>query len=206
MGQVTENPKLRHEPPEMPGYRLEQRPAIPINRLNLLSIPLAIMFGAVFYVVGIQLQPAGETLEWGGYFGLLILIMLILIGVPIAHEAVHGVVARLLGARPFYGIGSGFAYTSFEEPVSPRQYRLITVAPLLVLSSICIVLFPVNPDWFVFILTFAVINAAGAIGDLWILWSIRSLPGNAIIYDLADGYAAFVPVPSHSSSKAELFS
>lgn len=201
--ETSGNPKLRHDPPDLPGYRLEQRPAIPINRLNLLSFPLAIPFGIFFYFIGALLQPGGEVTLDFGLVNLLMFAALLLIGIPVAHEAVHGIVAKLLGARPFYGIGAGYAYTSFEEPVTPRQYRLITVAPLIILSAICIALFPVNPDWFLVILGFATINAAGAIGDLWILWNIRSLPENAIIYDLADGYAAFVPeTERHSDTSA----
>ena len=198
--EATGDPKLRHDPPDLPGYRLEQRPAIPIGRLNLLAFPLAIPFVIIFYFVGALMQPDGVVVLNLGWVNLLVLAIMVVLVVPIAHEAVHGIAAKLLGARPFYGVGSGYAYTSFEEPVSPAQYRLITLAPLTVISFICIILFPLFPDWFLHILGFAVINAAGAIGDLWILWKIRSLPENAIIYDLADGYAAFVPEKQHKSA------
>ncbi len=197
---VSGDPKLRHDPPDLPGYRLEQRPAIPIKRLNLLSFPLAIPFGVFFYFLGALMQPGGVVVLQLGLLNLLILAIIVVIVVPIAHEVVHGLVAKLLGARPFYGVGSGYAYTSFEEPVTPRQYRYITAAPLVILSFVCILLFPLNPDWFMYILGFAVVNAAGAIGDLWILWKIRTLPQSAIIYDLADGFAAFVPEKQHTSA------
>lgn len=191
-GQIAE-PRLRHDPPDLPGYRLKDRPAIPITKLNLLSFPLAIPFGVFFYIIGLLFQPDGEVILRFSLWSMLALALIVLLGVPIAHEAVHGVVAKFVGAKPFYGVGKGYAYTSFEEPVTPRQYKVITAAPLVVLSAICIVLFPLIPSWFLFILGFAVINAAGAIGDLWILNHIRHLPSDALIYDLADGYAAFVP-------------
>jgi hypothetical protein len=186
-------PRLRHDPPEIPGYRIEDRPAIPIKKLNLLSFPLAIPFGVFFYLVGLLLQPGDEVILTFSLWSILILVAIVLLVVPIAHEAVHGIVAKFAGAKPFYGVGQGYAYTSFEEPVTPRQYMIITAAPLVVLSAICIALFPLISGWFLFILAFAVTNAAGAIGDLWILNRIRHLPSNALIYDLADGYAAFVP-------------
>jgi hypothetical protein len=192
-GEPTIEPKLRHDPPDMPGYQLEDRPAIPINRLSLLSFPLAVPFGVFFYVVGSLLQPGDEVVLDFSLFRILIVLLIVLLIVPVLHEVVHGVVAKLLGARPFYGIGKGFAYTSFYEPVSPRQYMLITAAPLVLLSLISIALYPLNDEWFLFILAFTTTNAAGAIGDLWILNRIRHLPSDALIYDLADGYAAFVP-------------
>ncbi len=198
-------PKLRHDPPDIPGYRLEDRPAIPINRLNLLSFPLAIPFGAFFFVVGAFMQPGDEVVINFSLSRILILLGIILIGVPVLHEAIHGIVAKILGARPFYGIGKGFAYTSFHEAVTPRQYMLITAAPLVVLSLISIALFPISENWFLFILAFATTNAAGAIGDLWILLRVRRLPPNALIYDLADGYAAFVPEQGSMRDKTESY-
>jgi hypothetical protein len=194
MSEQTESePKLRHDPPDLPGYRLEDRPAIPISRLNLLAFPLAIPFGVFFFIVGALLQPADQIVLPFSFLSMLILFGIILIGVPLAHEAVHGMVAKILGARPFYGIGQGFAYTSFHEPVTSRQYTLITAAPLVLLSVISIALYPVNANWFLYILAFATTNAAGAVGDLWILRRIRHLPDDAMIFDLADGFAAFVP-------------
>jgi hypothetical protein len=193
VSEAAAEPRLRHDPPDIPGYLMDDRPAIPITKLNLLSFPLAIPFGVFFYIVGLLLQPDREVILAFSIWSILILLAIVLIVVPIAHEAVHGVVAKMIGARPFYGVGKGYAYTSFEEPVTPRQYMMITAAPLLVLSAICIMLFALIPSWFLYILGFAVINAAGAIGDLWILNRIRHLPSDALIYDLADGYAAFVP-------------
>jgi hypothetical protein len=193
VNEAAAEPRLRHDPPDIPGYLMDDRPAIPITKLNLLSFPLAIPFGVFFYIVGLLLQPDREVILAFSIWSILILLAIVLIVVPIAHEAVHGVVAKMIGARPFYGVGKGYAYTSFEEPVTPRQYMMITAAPLLVLSAICIMLFALIPSWFLYILGFAVINAAGAIGDLWILNRIRHLPSDALIYDLADGYAAFVP-------------
>jgi hypothetical protein len=189
----TIEPKLRHDPPDLPGYQLEDRPAIPINRIGLLSFPLAIPFGIFFYIVGSLLQPGDDVVLDFSILRILIVLFIVLLVVPVLHEVIHGMVAKLLGARPFYGIGKGFAYTSFHEPVTPRQYMVITAAPLVLLSLISIALYPLNEGWFLFILAFATANAAGAIGDLWILNRIRHLPSNALIYDLADGYAAFVP-------------
>jgi hypothetical protein len=186
-------PKLRHDPPDLPGYRLEDRPAIPITRLSLISLPLAVPFGLVFYAIGAILQPGDEVVFGFSILRILLLLFVILLLVPVLHEAVHGAIAKVLGAKPFFGIGEGFAYTSFHEPVSPRQYMLITAAPLVVLSVLSIALYPINEDWFLFILALATTNAAGAVGDLWIMNRIRRLPSDALIYDLADGYAAFVP-------------
>src|SRR5690606_29319888 len=98
-----------------------------------------------------------------------------------------------VGARPFYGVGPGFAYTSFREPVSPRAYRAIGLAPLIGLSILGVAVMVLWPSLALATLVFLVGNASGAMGDLWMFWRLRGLPADAQIYDLADGFAVLVP-------------
>ena len=115
------------------------------------------------------------------------------LGMPLAHEAIHGLVARLIGARPRYGLGAGFVYTTFEQPVSRNAYLAIGLSPLLALTGAGLTLLVRFPRFTGQILTFLVGNAAGAAGDVWVAWRVWALPGNAVIRDLADGFAAYLP-------------
>jgi hypothetical protein len=186
------SPRLRHDPPDMPGYRISERPAIPVVRLARLALPLMIPFGLIFYVAGHLLAPGGTSIRFS-IPAIIAIPIIALVIVPLVHEAMHGAAAWLLGAKPFFGIGPGYAFTSFREPVPPRTYLLIGAAPFVLLSVVCLVLFSIVPAWFLFILVFASVNAASSIGDFWVINQIRRLPSNALIFDLADGYAAFVP-------------
>ncbi|HUG15166.1 MAG TPA: DUF3267 domain-containing protein [Thermomicrobiales bacterium] len=125
------------------------------------------------------------TIVGGAFVGLIL--------VPVVHEAIHGMAAVVCRTRPSYGIGPGFAYTTFHEPLRRVPYLFVGLAPLVVLTIACVVVaarFDSIAGWFVF---FAVINAGGAIGDLWMSWRIIRQPRCAIFYDLADGFAVLVP-------------
>jgi hypothetical protein len=127
---------------------------------------------------------------------------LLTFGMPLAHEAVHGLVARLLGARPRYGLGQGFAYTTFEKPVSRDEYLAIGLAPLVVLSGLGLGLLRGAPELAGQTLTLLVGNASGAAGDLWVAWRVLSLPREARVRDLADGFAVYLPLEASDSGSA----
>jgi hypothetical protein len=128
-----------------------------------------------------------------GLLDVLLAALIALVFVPFVHELVHGLVAQALGARPAYGVGPGYAYTTFREPMGRWAYLAVGLAPIVLVSAIgmaLVVPWPAARGWLVFT---CVVNAAGAIGDLWMAWRILRLPRNAIFFDLADGFAAYVP-------------
>lgn len=194
--------------PDVPGYsqvayeRLEMGP---LTILGFLAIPA---WWAVFAlgIVALGGENPGISFfdsDWwtGGdgvgvtfsLLGMAFALFIALVAVPVLHELVHGVVAKVLGAKPAYGIGPGFAYTTFQEPMGRVRYLTVGLAPLVVLSIASVILaarWEAGAGWLIF---FAVINAAGAIGDLWMAWRILHQPANAIFYDLADGFAVLAP-------------
>jgi hypothetical protein len=118
---------------------------------------------------------------------------LILVALPVVHELIHGLAALLCGARPSYGVGPGYAYTTFREPVGRSAYLLIGLAPLAIISLVCVVCasrWDAGANW---LLVFAAVNGGGAIGDIWMGWRIVQQPRSAIFFDLADGFAVLVP-------------
>jgi hypothetical protein len=119
--------------------------------------------------------------------------LIALVVVPVLHEVVHGLLAVVFRARPAFGIGPGFAYTTFREPMTRWPYLAVGLGPLVVLSVAFVALAVAWPSAGGYLLLAAVVNSAGAIGDLWMAWRILRLPRNALFYDLADGFAALVP-------------
>jgi hypothetical protein len=69
---------------------------------------------------------------------------------------------------------------------------VVGLAPLLVLSVACVTLALAWPAAAGYLLLAAIVNASGAIGDLWMAWRTLRLPRAALFYDLADGFAALV--------------
>lgn len=185
----------RREPPDPPGYRRIAYERIPMNRVALLGLVSApIWFGIFLFASGL-LGNARELSSFRiSFLDLLFGILLLLIVVPVVHEAVHGVAAQVVGVHPSYGIGPGYAYTTFLEPVGKGQYLLIGLAPLVVLSIIGVAVMVLVPSIAGLTLVFLVGNAAGAMGDVWMAWRTVQLPADASIYDLADGFVAYLPL------------
>ncbi len=192
--------KLVYEPPIVAGYSLIDRQRIPIRRvalIGLVSVPVwAVIFVATVRAIGGTLSIALHVTV----LGVLIAVVNLTFIMPAMHEAVHGIVARLFGARPKYGVGAGFAYTTFREPVRPVPYLAIGLAPLLAISIVGVLIlcaWPFAPGQTII---FLVGNGAGAFGDLWVAMKVLQLPRECLICDLADGFAYYLPVGSSSPS------
>lgn len=193
----------RREPPVVPGYRLavwERVPLVRANVLGCLSLPVWFIF---FSWIAAMVSRRSEYAIVFTLPSFVVGLLLVVVGVPLVHEAVHGIVALLLGARPSFGVGAGFAYTTFRESVGRSGYAAVALAPLIVISIAGIAAVAVWPEHTELILFVVVVNAAGAIGDLWMTWRLRDVPPNARLYDLADGFAALVPEEAPSQVGAE---
>ena len=187
------NQKLLYDPPNIDGYQLVGRLQIPLRRVSLIGL-LTTPLWVLFFLGLTRLMGGHVHLRFDiTISGALLALFNLLLFMPALHEAVHGIVARAAGAHPTFGVGAGFAYTTFREPIRPLPYFLVGVAPLLVLSAIgCVVLIlrPIYPGQ---TLVFLVGNATGAFGDLWMLWQVPRLPRGSLICDLADGFAYYLP-------------
>jgi hypothetical protein len=179
--------------PDVPGYRIIAHERFNVTTGTLAGFALIPLWG--FLIAGAVAMLGGRTsydaslslstILYGAIVGLVL--------VPVLHEAVHGLAALLAGAKPSYGIGPGFAYTTFRDPVPRLPYLAIGLAPLVLLTIASVILashWNALAGWLVF---FGVVNASGAIGDLWMSWRIIRQPRTAIFFDLADGFAVLIP-------------
>jgi hypothetical protein len=177
----------------MPGYVQVAYERLDMGRMTVVGFVLIPVWSFLF-VGAISLLGGRSSFSFhANIWTLLIGAFVALIAVPVLHELVHGVVGWICGARPAYGIGPGFAYTTFREPLTRGPYLAIGLAPLVVLSIVAVVFaarWDMGAGWLLF---FAVVNAAGAIGDLWMSWTILRQPPSSIFFDLADGFAVLAP-------------
>jgi hypothetical protein len=193
-------PTLRGQPPPGYGEVLYWRVTEKLSRvllINLLSIPLFILWGIFFFWLA---RTVGQMYaeDTGARQLNLLPFLLSLILVPVLHELVHGISMRIFGAHPqygflwklwaFYATSPGYAY--------PRwQFMIIALAPLIVLSVVAVLLMALmtGTAWVAITAISATLNATGAIGDLWIIGLILRYPAYAYVVDERDGVRIFLP-------------
>ena len=183
-----------------PGYRLVRAGLLDLQRITglsfvglLVALPLFLLLSGP---LGGPVDLAGRTLRHGvGAAEVLLSLLGATVVLPVVHELIHGAAAALIGARPVYGIVPPVAaFCHFERLVTRGQYAIITVAPLLVISVVGLALMPVTPGLLQWpLLALLIANAAGAIGDVWLLAQLRAVPAQALIADTAVGFEVYLP-------------
>ncbi len=199
-----------HELP--PGYQEVRHVQLTEDRLllwlNLLAaVPLVLMLAlmAVWWVVvsvGRAPAPSPDVPWW------LALIAIILIVLPL-HELIHGLVIRGLGHTVHYGakLSKGVLYATSENALFRRdEYLAIALAPLVGITLAVMVLMVIAPQWMAYYLGIAaVLNAGGAVGDLYSVVVVLRYPPSILVRDEADSFRLYAAVAAagRSTQKTE---
>jgi hypothetical protein len=134
---------------------------------------------------------AGMLIDWSKLSGAAFLLSLLLV-VP-AHEAVHVVVAKALGAgrasvKPlvYWKVVVAGVAVSFSNPLSLARWSLVALAPLLTLSPIFLALSRLEGALGSLFSASFLVNTAGSSGDLAFLLLAASAGPRARILDDGD--------------------
>jgi hypothetical protein len=158
----------------------------------ILSIPL------LWFGVGIYLASATHgashvegTIKSGEILVELLIAAALTLALACIHEAVHGLPMIAFGAKPQFGIlryggvPMGLYATSPGHRFTRRQYLIVCLAPLAILSPLGVAL-----CWLPFggylVVPFAA-QFAGCIGDITITWHVLRAPAGAACEDMRDG-------------------
>ncbi len=164
--------------------------------VNILSIPLLIIAVVLFFGWAVLWRPDASEL-FGGSSGLATILGIIL--VLVLHELTHGLAMQRYGAKPQYGIlwtGLMFYATSPGYAFRRNNYLVIALAPLVAISILSLILLtlPLGGGAIAAIAFCAAINAAGAVGDMWITGIVLRYPPHAYIVDEKDGMRVLMPI------------
>jgi hypothetical protein len=168
-----------------------------LNLIALIPLFLSVVFFFAWGNVAAQLraawfpQIAASTFEVPWLIGVVLAIVLVL---PL-HELIHGIAIQLTGHKPRYGmkLSSGVLYATAEGALFRKgEYIIVALAPLVVISLLAMGLMIVVPPGISFYVSLAaVMNAGGAVGDLWFVWVLRRFTAGVLIRDEADGFTVF---------------
>lgn len=165
--------------------------------LNLVAILLFAGFGWLSFRLAAAILPPVRLAENSAITGLTLLACLLAYAlILVLHELVHGAFFWLFThQRPHFGFKGAYAYAAAPNWYLPRrQYMLVGISPLLVLSLFGLLLLPVLPPggllpWLVALAG----NASGAIGDALIVGWLLFQPDTVLVQDHGDAVTAYCP-------------
>jgi hypothetical protein len=168
--------------------------------MQIAGVVLFFVFGWFFIWWALQVRSTlfqgsfleGLSISLGNSTMLLFLVvMLVSTAVAIfVHELVHGAFFWLYSrSRPRFGFRGGYAYAAAPGWFFPRrQYLVIALAPLVLLSILGMVLVAIVPAGAIVAILFGLVaNAAGAVGDMWIAFKVMRERRKIVVEDLGDG-------------------
>lgn len=164
-----------------------------------LKIPVWVwMFNLVLLVVPILI---GGSLVGGGDLFVWWMIPAIII-LTVAHELLHAVGWHYAGGVPWSSIRFGFfwkalsPYAHCEEPMNIQPYRFAGLLPGVVTGLV---------PWLLAILLGSMplvvvgsILIAGAIGDIYVLWTLRNFPQTVQVQDHPSQIGCVVHLPEEA--------
>jgi hypothetical protein len=171
-------------------------------RLNIFGFILFALSGWFFVAVLAVLRPAearaGISFGFASLGALpqtLLGVLLVMAAMIVLHEAVHGIFFwGFTRSKPLFAFKWAYAYAAAPDWYLPKfQYLAVALAPLVLLSLAGIALMAVVPQgWFMALVFFLVMNAGGAVGDLWVVgWLLRQ-PNACYANDHGDAVTLFI--------------
>lgn len=171
----------------------EDRLLVWLNILSIVPIVVMIVLMAIWWGVvswGRALEPPSSVPWW------LALVAAMLIVLPL-HELLHGVTITFFGQRVRYGakLSKGVLYATADQALFRRnEYLAVALAPLVGITLLAMLLMVFVPQWLAYYTGIAaVLNAGGAIGDLWSVGILLRYPSAVLVRDEADGFRIYAP-------------
>jgi hypothetical protein len=164
-----------------------------LNFLALIPLAASIVLLTIWWRLVVQLRGTipGGSIPW--WIGLPVVMLVLFI-----HELIHAAAIRLVGHQPRIGakLHKGVLYATADGAYFRRgEFILVALAPLMVISLAGMLLMMTLPDALGYWISLAVVlNAGGAIGDLWMTVVVLQHPATALIRDEEDGIRVFESV------------
>ena len=168
--------------------------------LNVLGLLLFVIFGVVFSSLAIGLGKLPSEGDFSFGLGEISLAITGIVLTFILHELTHGLVMQRFGAKPKYGIiwkGLMLYATSPGYAYHRNNYVVIALAPFVFISTLVILGMWLlqGTAWVALLGVCGIVNASGAIGDMWITMIVLRYAVTAYVMDERDGIRVFLPKP-----------
>lgn len=159
--------------------------------VTLLGMGTLSLFAFGFFFTSLYALLTGKV-DFNFTSGTILISIALFIGTIVLHEFIHGIFMSVYGGKPSYGAGIAhfilpYFYATTKTVFSRNQFIVIAVAPLVVISLVGIGImaaFPLIGHW---IFIPFVVNASGAVGDLWMTRNVLRYPKHVLLEDRKTG-------------------
>jgi len=173
---------------------LEKGKYLLINLLALIPLVISLIVMGLWWGLVLRVRgsvPGGLGADWPWWFWLIAIFVLIVV----IHEGLHGLAIRWAGHKPRFGmiLSKGAFYATADGAYFWRNdFVVIALAPIVVMTLAGMLLVWLLPDTAGYYVALGVVlNAANAIGDLWMTVVVLHFPASVLVQDEADSIRIF---------------
>jgi hypothetical protein len=166
--------------------------------LNIVGVILFVIFGMIFSSLAISVgrMPLEGNFRLG--LGEMVLAVTGIVVTLVLHELTHGLTMQMFGANPKYGIiwkGLMLYATSPGYAYLRNNYVVIALAPFVFISVLIVLGMWIlqGTAWVALLGICGIVNASGAVGDMWITLIVLRYAATAYVMDERDGIRVFLP-------------
>lgn len=205
--------------PSFDGYHEPYPFRYSMIRLFLLTFPLALLsltvFGRMYEqfhgmsMIAAVFEPSyvnGSVTYVVDLTWIFLLLLIASMITVIIHELVHGMIMWWYGKSVSFGViptKGVFYVASFGQYMTRRESILTALGPLIVITIGAIPLMAVVPPLYAIVVFFIlVVNATGAVGDIYLVWRLLHLPKGTLLYDESRDTSYLYEPKTDSSSVA----
>jgi hypothetical protein len=178
--------------------------------LNAAAFPLFLVFGWFFVRIASFLRPGIVSRFHFGQFAshqvvFFVIFVVVVVGVMVLHEAIHGAFFWIFTrSKPIFGLKLLFAYAGAPDWYIPRnQYAFIGIAPFLFITILGFFVILFAPLLAGQLALFGItMNAAGAVGDLYVSGKVMCQSRDVLIQDTGVGFTMFAKL-DHIDQRSE---
>src|SRR5947207_6240665 len=173
---------------------LEPEQLRPLALLSLLLLIIGVIFFGLLNYASYTLQT--HTTGINGVKSVFLWIGINIIGyiliLPI-HELIHAAAFLFWGGKPYFGAKLPYAlYCGAKDQLFHRnQYFVVGLAPLAVITLVCIIFILISPVLASYTLFALIGNFSGAAGDIWVVRKLLRRPHSILVEDTEVGYRAW---------------
>jgi len=180
----------------------DQKLLIRLNILAVIPLLAMIVWMAIWWGIASRGRDTGSDLGIPWWLAVIAILIIVL---PM-HELMHGITIKLLGYPVRYGanLSKGVLFATSDNSLFWRnQYLAIALAPFVGMTALAMIIMLFASHGISYYASIgAVLNAGGAIGDLWSVVIVIRYPAQVLIRDEAEGFRIYAAGAAGSTGSA----